>query len=171
MSSHRSAIVSDGVHLTINECHPNSQMARELWEALDKDLLTRYPALAIHGFHSGELTEWKGLFVVGSFAMNSVACGAMRILNECEGEIKRMYVSPGYRKLGIGRVILDFLEVSAWNKGIRRLRLETGTAQPEAIGLYESAGYNHIEPYGEYVGNVHSVCFEKILGAGEAHRS
>ncbi|MFO0968127.1 MAG: hypothetical protein U0793_21435 [Gemmataceae bacterium] len=43
------------------------------------------------------------------------------------------------------------------------LRLETGTRQPESIRLYETSGYHRIEPYGEYIGDLHSVCFEKRL--------
>ena len=47
--------------------------------------------------------------------------------------------------------------------GVRRLRLETGAAQPAALALYRAAGYVDIPPYGEYVGSAVSVCMEKAL--------
>jgi ribosomal protein S18 acetylase RimI-like enzyme len=55
------------------------------------------------------------------------------------------------------------LEVHARRRGYVALRLETASGQPEAIGLYRSAGYVVIPPFGEYIGNVVSVCFEKRL--------
>jgi hypothetical protein len=47
--------------------------------------------------------------------------------------------------------------------GYVSLRLETGDQQPEAIHLYESAGYQRIGPFGIYIGSERSVCFEKRL--------
>jgi putative acetyltransferase len=55
------------------------------------------------------------------------------------------------------------LEAHAGKLGYVALRVETGLGQPEAIGLYRSAGYVDIPPFGEYIGNPASVCFEKRL--------
>jgi putative acetyltransferase len=77
------------------------------------------------------------------------------------GEIKRMFVRETFRGRGYSRLILRRLEELAQSHGFRRLVLETGAAQPEAIGLYESAGYVRIPNYGHYAGNPHSVCFAK----------
>jgi GNAT superfamily N-acetyltransferase len=74
-----------------------------------------------------------------------------------------MFVEPSYRGRGIARQILVALEEAARATGYRALRLETGRRQPEAIHLYRSAGYREIPLYGEYVGNVRSLCFEKLL--------
>jgi GNAT superfamily N-acetyltransferase len=78
-------------------------------------------------------------------------------------EVKRMYVRESFRGRGLGRRILDALESIARERGITRLRLETGIGQPEAIALYQSAGYVPIETYGEHLGNELSRCFEKGL--------
>jgi putative acetyltransferase len=74
-----------------------------------------------------------------------------------------MYVEPDYRGQGLGLLILQELEMRARRDGYSRARLETGTLQPEAIRLYERAGYHRIDNYGIYVGNPRSVCFEKAL--------
>jgi putative acetyltransferase len=66
------------------------------------------------------------------------------------GEIKRMYVRPGCRGAGVGRALLDELARQARARALRRLRLETGIEQPEAVALYERAGFKRCAPYGEY---------------------
>ena len=57
--------------------------------------------------------------------------------------------------------LVDALEAEARQLGATRIVLETGVRQPEAIGLYESAGFDRIEPFGEYVGSAFSVCMAK----------
>jgi ribosomal protein S18 acetylase RimI-like enzyme len=61
-----------------------------------------------------------------------------------------MYVAPAVRRRGIARALLSRLEIEARALGASVLRLETGLHQPEAIALYESAGYVEIEPFGYY---------------------
>jgi putative acetyltransferase len=67
------------------------------------------------------------------------------------------------RQAQFGRRILDDLEARAHRNGYSTVRLETGSLQPGAIRLYESAGYHRIENYGVYQGNPQSICFEKTL--------
>ena len=94
-----------------------------------------------------------------------MACGAVRLIGTGVAEIKRMYVRPSSRGLGLGRTMLAALEAEAKSLGALQLVLETGERQPEALGLYESAGFRRIEPYGEYVGSPFSVCMAKQLPA------
>jgi putative acetyltransferase len=79
------------------------------------------------------------------------------------GEIKRMYVAPSARGRRVGRRILDALEQHARDLGLRVIRLEAGIHQPEAIGLYRSAGFNDIAAFGAYVPDPISIFLEKIL--------
>jgi GNAT superfamily N-acetyltransferase len=79
------------------------------------------------------------------------------------GEIKRMYTRPRARRRGLSRLLLVELEARASALGYRRLQLETGTQQPEAMALYESHGWYRIEPYGHYKDSPQSVCFAKEL--------
>lgn len=79
------------------------------------------------------------------------------------GEVKRMYTAPEARRRGVSRAILAALEAWAIGFGYRRLQLETGSRQPEALALYASAGWHEITPYGQYAGDAESVCFAKVL--------
>jgi GNAT superfamily N-acetyltransferase len=102
-------------------------------------------------------------------------CGALRHLEGEVAEIKRMFVAPQHRGRGISRLILTGLEEQALARGWRVLRLETGRLQPEALGLYASAGYVPIPKFGPYVNAAHSLCFERRLvpqdgGKGHAAR-
>ncbi len=97
-------------------------------------------------------------------------CGSLREAPERGagvGELKRMYVIPAFRGQGLSRRILIALEEIAVERGLRRLVLETGVRQPEAIGLYRSAGYEQIPNYGVYADEPSSVCFAKEITPSE----
>ena len=66
---------------------------------------------------------------------------------------------------GISRSLLSGLEVAAGELGYRRVILETGTRQQEAMALYASAGYHSIENYGGYRYSQLSRCYAKDLDA------
>lgn len=102
-------------------------------------------------------------FVVGWVGGRAVACGAFRPLAPGVCEVKRMYVAPDCRGRGYARAVLAELERRAAAAGYTVARLETGVRQPEAIALYERAGYARAPNYGPYVGNEQSVCFERQL--------
>jgi GNAT superfamily N-acetyltransferase len=75
-----------------------------------------------------------------------------------------MFTVEGARRRGISRVVLAHLEDRAAALGYRRLVLETGTAQPEALALYEASGWVRITAYGHYRDSPESICFAKELG-------
>jgi GNAT superfamily N-acetyltransferase len=107
----------------------------------------------------------KGAFLVAYLDGEAAGCGAVKPLDSdaSTGEIKRMYTAPTARRRGISRALLVALEARAAELGYRRLQLETGLAQPEAIALYESHGWHRITPYGHYKDSPQSVCFAKEL--------
>jgi GNAT superfamily N-acetyltransferase len=74
-----------------------------------------------------------------------------------------MYVHRDYRRNGYGRAILIHLEHEARRLGYARLLLETGNRQEPAMALYEAAGFNRVQPYGEYVNDPTSICYERLL--------
>jgi GNAT superfamily N-acetyltransferase len=82
---------------------------------------------------------------------------------DTDAEIKRMYVRPAFTRRGLARTVLSELERVAADRGITRLVLETGTAQPEAIALYLSSGYVEIAPFGFYADYDDSVHLAKPL--------
>jgi GNAT superfamily N-acetyltransferase len=97
----------------------------------------------------------------------AVGCGALREIGPGVAELKRMYVAPRVRGRGVSRRVLTALEAAAVGRGWTTLRLETGPRQPEAIGLYESAGYRPIGPFGVYVDEPDAGCslyYERVLG-------
>ena len=61
--------------------------------------------------------------------------------------------------------VLRALEEAAAERGWSTLRLETGTAQPDAIRFYQREGYREIPLYGVYVGSDLSICYERVLAA------
>ena len=104
-----------------------------------------------------------GAFLVGSVEGVDVACGGVCRFDAESAEIRRMYVVPERRGAGLSRRILGALEDEARSLGYRRVRLETGIRQHEALGLYRSSGFAEIPRYGPYVDDELSVCFEKPL--------
>lgn len=143
--------------------HPDGVL---LIARLSADLAARYPEDPDGGaghFCPDDVLVPRSIFVVGRLGGQPVACGALRPVEPDVAEVKRMYVEPGFRGRGLSRRILAELEEYARRFGYRRVWLETGIRQPEAIRLYESAGYGRIANYGIYAGNLNSICFEKQL--------
>ena len=112
-----------------------------------------------------------GLYLLAYDAEDrAVASGAWRRQDENDegyadgdAELKRMYVIPEARGLGLARRVLALLEDDARAAGRTRMVLETGTAQPEAIALYTSSGYEPCAMFGHYRDYDNSRCFAKPL--------
>jgi putative acetyltransferase len=77
--------------------------------------------------------------------------------------VKRLYVPPRARGLGLGRRLLAELEAQARRERLTLLRLETGIRQPEALGLFRAAGFLEIAAFGDYAPDPLSVFMEKTL--------
>jgi GNAT superfamily N-acetyltransferase len=59
--------------------------------------------------------------------------------------------------------LLRALEEAARERGMRRIALETGVLQPDAIRFYEREGYASIPLFGSYIGSADSLCFARAL--------
>ncbi|MBN1220061.1 MAG: GNAT family N-acetyltransferase [Anaerolineae bacterium] len=110
-----------------------------------------------------KVNEDSTVFLVGYLAGQPVACGAVRKLEAQTGEIKRMFVKPEVRGLGLAKLMLARLEQEAVAMDFQVLRLETAARQPEALGLYRKSGYTDIPQFGQYVDNPRSIYLEKRL--------
>lgn len=117
-------------------------------------------------FFALDFSGARSAFVIARQNGRAVGCGAIRQLASGVAEIKRVFVEPAARQLGIGRKILAALESIARDLGYKALQLETGVRQPAAIRLYETAGYQRIPGYGRYRDDPMSVCFKKDLTVG-----
>ena len=127
---------------------------------LDKDLAIRDGDE--HGFYSqfNKIDSVRNV-IVCYLDDNPIGCGAFKPFDEKTAEIKRMFVKPEYRGHGIGLNILKELELWAAELDYPVCILETGKKQPEAIRLYEKAGYKIIKNYGQYENVENSVCMLK----------
>jgi GNAT superfamily N-acetyltransferase len=105
-----------------------------------------------------------GVFVVMRDGERPLGCAGVCRFDSQRAELKRMFVVPAARGLGLGRLLLERMEDEARDLGYTALVLETITLMSEAIGLYRAAGYTPIEPYGPYEENPTSRCFEKAIG-------
>jgi len=133
--------------------------------ALNAELESRYPEPGATFFRLDpeEVSEGRGAFFVAYRAGDPVGCGAVRLIESAVAEIKRMYVAPTVRGSGVGRRILAELEAAARTLGVKRLVLETGPRQPEAVALYQRAGFVKIPLFGEYIASEFSICMAKDL--------
>lgn len=126
--------------------------SRALIEALNDELRRMYPEPGSNHFRldPNEVAPGRGAFLVARVDGRPAACGAVRLLEGGDAEVKRMFARPEMRGRGVGRAVLAALEAEARRLGAARLVLETGVRQREAIALYRSAGFTDIPPYGEY---------------------
>lgn len=112
------------------------------------------PARSISADHA-ELTLPAGLLLVATLRSEPVGCGALKLHGAEPAEIKRMWVSPDARGLGLGRRLLAELERTAAAHGATAVRLETNHNLKEAIALYRSSGFTEVpafntEPYAHH---------------------
>ncbi|MFN8243501.1 MAG: GNAT family N-acetyltransferase [Ferruginibacter sp.] len=133
---------------------------RELVTLLDQDLAIRDGEE--HGFYA-RFNSIAHLDQVVVMYENDypVGCGAFKPYESGTAEIKRMYVRPAFRGKGYASSVLQELEKWAAELGYRACVLETGKKQPEAIRLYQKAGFALIPNYGQYAGVENSVCMRK----------
>jgi DNA-binding MarR family transcriptional regulator/GNAT superfamily N-acetyltransferase len=109
-----------------------------------------------------ELAPPAGLLLVARLRGKPVACGALKFHEQAPTELKRMWVAPEARGIGLGRRLLQELERHARQAGVEVVRLETNRSLREAIQLYRTSGYREVqrfndEPYAHH-------WFEKVLG-------
>ena len=154
---------STGAAVEVWPLAPVDPRARRLVDELDRLQLSLYPAESNHLDPIETLERDNVTFLAAFVDAEVVGCGAVKRMPGGYGEIKRMYVEPNARGLGVGRTLLEALESSLLADGIEVARLETGVRQPEALALYERCGYMRVPPFGEYREDPLSVFLEKRL--------
>lgn len=132
---------------------PASADARACVEAYFRELDARLDG----GFDPGrgnppEAADYvppNGLFLVARLDGRAVGCGALRATAPGVGEIKRMWVAPSARGLGIAQRMIESIEQHAMRAGMDRLQLDTNRTLSEARALYLRNGYREIAPYND----------------------
>jgi putative acetyltransferase len=146
--------------ITIETERPDTGDARQLIEELEAHLASHYPDESRHGYSVDKLiAQGVAFFVIRQDGVPA-GCGGVQLFGTEYGELKRMYVRPQFRGLGLGKLLLDRLAEYARMNGIRLLRLETGIHQHEAIKLYERYGFRRIPPFPPYFEDPLSRCYE-----------
>lgn len=137
----------------IESADPASEDARICIEAYFHELQERFeagfdPAQTVSA-HPEELVPPAGLFLIARLDGRPVGCGALKVRGRKLGEIKRMWVSPDARGLGIAQRLLEALEKNAAQMGLHTLQLDTNRALTEARTMYTRNGYREIPRYND----------------------
>jgi GNAT superfamily N-acetyltransferase len=148
---------------TVEQQRYDSDEVAELVEELQGEYVVRYGGRDETPMDPDAFWAPFGSFRVVRTSDMIVACGGIRRRSADEAEIKRMYVRSAYRARGFARLLLARLEDDAIAIGYRRLVLETGAKQPEALALYESAGYTPVPSFGFHRDSPLSRCLAKDL--------
>ena len=131
--------------------------------ALDAELNPLYPEESRHGYDLTKLQTRPVTLFIARLDGLARACGGVEI-NGSDAEIKRMYVHPAARGIGLGQQILAAIEQHAAQAKCTVIRLETGIHQHAAIKLYSQAGYREIPAFSPYKPDPVSVFMAKALG-------
>jgi len=143
-------------------------LVQELVAQVQAEYVLRYGGHDQTPVEPAEFSPPQGLFLVGWLDGAAVACGGWRVHEEPVAgrsavEIKRMYVAVAARRRGLARAVLAELERTAAVAGHGYAVLNTGTAQPEAIALYQTSGYRDIAAFGIYRDSPAARFFGKAL--------
>ena len=133
-----------------------------LLTASENYMASLYPAESNHVLDVETLCQPQMHFFGGTVDGVAKACGGFWAFADY-AEIKRVYVDPSARGMGLGRKLMQVIEQAARAHGLKLARLETGISQPEALGLYEKLGYHYRAPFGDYRLDPLSLFMEKVL--------
>lgn len=140
---------------------PDQDDVRKLLQQLDAHMLSLYPAESNHLLGIEALRQPDIRFFVARQSGTARGCGALKLETDGTAEVKRMYVDPASRGLGIGKSLMRAIEETAQRESVRTLRLETGVHQPEAIGLYIASGFREVPAFPPYRPDPFSRFFAK----------
>jgi GNAT superfamily N-acetyltransferase len=150
--------------LNITVARLDDPVVKDLIELIQGEYVVRYGGPDSAPMDAEEFAPPRGLFLLASLDGEPAGCGGWRGLGDGRAEVKRMFTAAGARNRGVARAVLAELERTAAAAGIEQLVLETGAAQPEAMALYASAGYDPIDGFGYYAGRPMARAYGKRLG-------
>ena len=117
---------------------------------LQQEYVVRYGGQDETPVDPREFDPPDGAFLIAELDGEPVGCAGLRRHDQDIVELKRMYIRAAYRRRGLARALLSGTESRAMDLGYRRLLLETGSKQPEAVALYLASGYQPYENVGYY---------------------
>lgn len=144
-------ICSGGDLLVINEVDPASAPAQKCLDAYYEELTCRLNGqynVALSRVPANEdMQRPRGMFLVATISGLSVGCAGLSGTDKGYAEVKRVWVSPQFRRCRICSMMLQCLELSARRLGYKLLRLDTNSVLHEAIALYSRSGWHQIERF------------------------
>jgi GNAT superfamily N-acetyltransferase len=149
--------------LVIADVAFDSALAEALVAEVQQEYVTRYGGPDRTPVDPLQFASPYGAFFVATVDGEPIGCGGLRRHDDGVVEIKRMFVRSAHRRRGHARSLLRALEDRARANGYCTVVLETGLAQPEAIALYTSEGYQPIDGFGHYKDAAMSRSFAKDL--------
>lgn len=148
--------------ITLQRTNSADPVFRMLITELDTDLRIRNGEI-MNIYDQHNVIELIDTVVIASVNNEPAGCGCFKPFDGDSVEIKRMFVRPHLRGMGISRAILNALELWTQQLGFNYTVLETGNKQTEALSLYHKNGYLNIPKYGPYVDLPDSICLRKTL--------
>lgn len=123
------------------------------------------PACSVHAFDIDRLRAPGVTFWSGWAGEDVAVMGALKRLDDSNGEIKSMRVADAFLGKGLGRAMLQHILAEARAMGLKTLWLETGSTEAfaPALKLYESAGFTFCGPFGDYTDDPFSRFMTKAL--------
>ena len=170
MSTSAEHRLRDGSVARLRAVPYDDPVARDLVARVQQEYVERYGGPDGAVVDPAEFVPPAGLFLVAEVGGQPAGCGAWRRHTE-DGdgeesavvEVKRVYVVPGRRRLGLAQVLVRALEDAARAAGYRSVVLNSGDRQPEALALYEEMGYRPVRGYGIYAGEPGAVFLGRDL--------
>ena len=157
-------VLRDGRIVRLRPGGYDSPVARALVAAVQQEYVVRYGGPDEAVVDPAEFVPPAGLFLVAEVDGAPVGCAAWRVHAPGVVEVKRVFVAPTARRLGLAQVLMDAMEASALAAGHRSVVLNTGDRQPEAIALYRRRGYRSAGGYGVYAESPGAVFLGRDLG-------
>jgi ribosomal protein S18 acetylase RimI-like enzyme len=153
MKAERSYRCAVGDPVTFSVVDAGSDAARwamaQYFQELDDRFTDGFDAGAAVDDAAGDYNPPNGAFVVAMYADDLVGCGAIQFLGDDTAEIKRMWVRPKRRGLGLGKRLLAHLEGEIQSSGRSTVVLDTNQSLTEAIAMYRACGYEPIDRYND----------------------
>jgi putative acetyltransferase len=128
-------------------------------------MLHNTPLESVHAFPLDKLRQAHVTFWTAWFGTELCGCGALQTLNLQHGEVKSMRTREKFLRQGVGQAVLSHIVTEARARGLKRLSLETGSAESFAAArsLYLQNGFEICNPFADYTLDPHSVFMTKLL--------
>ena len=128
-------------------------------------MLENTPIDSVHALPLDKLRQAHITFWTAWVGAELCGCGALQTLDQHHGEVKSMRTREKFLRQGVGQAVLSLIVKEACSRGLKRLSLETGSAESFAAArsMYLRNGFEICTPFADYKLDPHSVFMTKLL--------